>query len=110
MLEVVSACIGVGIYGTLKGFTQVKTVAKPVRLLTGHALICAACLLEVKRRIEVDKERMHLWPSIYRTSLYINDAIDSGSPKYLLANLPLLIAVYSGSLSIVGSLALILRR
>jgi hypothetical protein len=81
-----------------------------MRLLSGHALICAGCFLEVKRRIAIDEEREHLWPTTYRTSRIFNDSIDTGTPKYLIANLPILIAAYSGSLALVGSFALVFRR
>ena len=110
MLEVISAAIGVGIYGAYKGFSGIKLKSSPLRLLSGHALICAFCLFEMKRRITLDTERQHLWVNTLRTSNVVNDAIDSGTPKYLLANLPCLVAAYSGALASIGSLALVFRR
>ena len=110
MLEVFSAAIGFGIYGAYKGFSGIKVTAKPVRLLAGHGLIFTFCLFEIKRRMAVDSERQHLWVNTLRTSTIFDDAIDSGTPKYLLANLPLLIAAFSGALASVGSLGLIFRR
>jgi len=109
MLEVVSAGVGFGIYGALKGFSAAKD-SKPVRKFIGHSLIFAVCLFEVNRRISIDSERQHLWVNTHRTSRFVNDAIDTGTPKYLLANLPVLMGVYSGCLASVGILAFIFRR
>jgi len=110
MLEVISAAVGFGIYGALRGFSDVKYYPKPLRLITGHALVCCLCLAELRRRSVVDLEREHLWINTHRTSRFFNDAIDTGSPKYLLSNLPVMVAAFSGSLATVASFAFIFRR
>jgi len=110
MLEVISAAVGFGIYGALRGFSDVKYSAKPLRLISGHALICCLCLAELRRRSVIDVEREHLWINTHRTSRFVNDAIDTGTPKYLLSNMPVMVAAFSGALATVGGLAFIFRR
>ena len=110
MLEVVSAALGLGILGSLNGFTAAKIAAKPLRNFLGHAVIFSVCFLEMKRRVVAGAERQHLWVNTLRTSRYVNDAIDTGAPTYLLANLPVMVASYSGCLATVGVFAFIFRR
>ena len=107
MLEVISASVGTAIYGALRGYSH-RMNEKPWKSIIAHSAVSIFCLYEIKRR--ASNQRPEIWDSVARTSKYCNDSIDTGSPKYLLENIPILIGASSGAFALVGSAVLISRR
>ena len=103
MLEVFSAAAGASIYGAMKGFLAARQ-ASPRPKFAAHALIFAICAYDICSRAE---RRKHEWAITGRTNVWVNNSIDSNSPKYFISNIPLLIGAYSFSLTVIGTIRLL---
>ena len=104
MLEVFSAAAGAGIYGAMKGFLAARQATQPGRKFLANSFICLVCGYDIYARAE---ERGHGWTITGRSNAWVNDSIDSNSPKYFVSNIPLLIGSYALAFTVFGSLRML---